>query len=64
MPSKLFANINCRGSSTAYPLARVEITNTSTGDQVVFKLGENLYTWNWWTEVPPLQTVDYQVEYS
>ena len=60
-PSKLFANVNCRGSSTAFPLSRVDVVNTHTGDKVSFKLGDNLYTWNWWTEIPALQTVEYQV---
>ena len=60
-PTKLFANINHRGSCSSYALMRVDVVNTSTGEQATFKLGGNLYTWNWWTEIAVLTNVDYQV---
>jgi hypothetical protein len=60
-PTKLVANINYRSGCSNYALSRVEVLNSGTGERAVFRLGDTLHTWNWWTEVPVLGNVDYQV---
>jgi hypothetical protein len=60
-PTKLFGNINYRNNYSSYVLSRVDVLNKSTGDKYTFKLGGNLYTWNWWTEISALPLVDYLI---
>jgi hypothetical protein len=65
-PLKLYGNVNSRGSSSAFNLNRVVVTHNSSGSRAIFKLPQDssLYTWNYWTEIPKVPDVTYNISSS